>query len=62
MCADDNAVKQSIESSISDVDSVQHLFHPVPATGWYKLCVQFQRQVAEATQPYALAWWTVTTR
>ena len=59
MRADDNDVKQSIWSSTSDVDSVQHLFHPVPSTGRYKIRVQFQRQVNEATQPYALAWWTV---
>jgi hypothetical protein len=58
MRADDNDVNQSIWSSISDVDSVQHLFHPVPETGRYKLRVQFQRQVNEATQPYAIAWWT----
>lgn len=62
MRADDTDVKQSLWSSISDVDSVQHIFHPVPVTGRYKLRVQFQRQVNDATQPYAIAWWTVPSR
>jgi len=62
MRADDNDVKQSLWSSISDVDSVQHLFHPVPATGRYKIRVQFHRQVNNPIQPYALAWWTVPAR
>ncbi|HEY9800349.1 MAG TPA: S8 family serine peptidase [Leptolyngbyaceae cyanobacterium] len=48
-------------SSISEIDSVEHIFCPVPANGNYKIRVQFQKQVNEATQPYALAWWTVPT-
>ncbi|PSB25873.1 peptidase S8 and S53 subtilisin kexin sedolisin [Stenomitos frigidus ULC18] len=62
MRVEDTDVSQSIWSGISDVDSVQHIFHPVPATGRYKLRVQFQRQVNEPIQPYALAWWTVPAR
>ncbi|WP_242040381.1 S8 family serine peptidase [Anabaena subtropica] len=46
-------------SSISEIDSVEHIFCPVPANGNYKIRVQYQKQVNEATQPYALAWWTV---
>lgn len=46
-------------SSISQIDSVEHIFCPVPAAGNYKIRVQFRQQVNEATQPYALAWWTV---
>jgi hypothetical protein len=46
-------------SSISDVDSVEHIFCPVPATGNYKIRVQSRQKVNEATQAYALAWWTV---
>jgi hypothetical protein len=46
-------------TSNSDVDSVQHIFCPVPVTGKYKIRVQFQKQVNEPHQPYALAWWTV---
>ncbi len=49
-------------TSISDVDSVQHIFCPVPTTGNYKIRVQFSQQVNEATQPYALAWWSVPAR
>ncbi|MBF2008828.1 hypothetical protein PCC6912_38730 [Chlorogloeopsis fritschii PCC 6912] len=46
-------------SSISEVDSVEHIFCPVPAQGNYKIRVQFRTQVNTATQSYALAWWTV---
>ena len=49
-------------SSISEVDSVQHIFCPVPATSNYKIRVQFRHKVNESTQPYALAWWTVSAR
>jgi hypothetical protein len=46
-------------SSISPIDSVEHIFCPVPANGNYKIRVQFRQQVNAPTQPYALAWWTV---
>ncbi len=59
MRAEDNDPAQSIWSSESDFDSVQHIFHQIPATGRYKIRVQFAKQVNEDTQPYALAWWTV---
>ena len=45
--------------SVSEIDSVEHIFCPVPTNGNYKIRVQFQKQVNEASQPYALAWWTV---
>ncbi|MEA5620080.1 S8 family serine peptidase [Cronbergia sp. UHCC 0137] len=45
-------------SSISQIDSVEHIFCPVPTKGNYKIRVQFRQQVNEPTQPYALAWWT----
>lgn len=57
--ADDNGNANAICSSMSQVDSVEHIFCPVPATGNYKIRVQFQHKVNEATQPYALAWWTI---
>jgi hypothetical protein len=57
--AESNKAAASICSSISDVDSVEHIFCPVPTTGNYKIRVQFRQQVNEATQPYAIAWWTV---
>ncbi len=59
MRAEDNDISKSIWSSQSDVDSVEHIFHQIPATGRYKIRVQFRQQVNENTQPYALAWWTV---
>ncbi|MBD2449611.1 S8 family serine peptidase [Nostoc sp. FACHB-152] len=46
-------------SSISPIDSVEHIFCPVPANGNYKIRVQFRQKVNLASQPYALAWWTV---
>lgn len=45
-------------TSISEVDSVEHIFCPVPTTGKYKIRVQFSQKVNTAIQPYALAWWT----
>jgi Subtilase family len=45
-------------ASISEVDSVEHIFCPVPTTGKYKIRVQYKQQVNEPKQPYALAWWT----
>lgn len=58
MRVEDNDTTNSIWSSESDVDSVQHIFHQIPATGRYKIRVVFRKQVNEDTQPYALAWWT----
>ncbi len=56
--AESNNAPSSICTSISEVDSVEHIFCPVPITGKYKIRVQFSQQVNEASQPYALAWWT----
>jgi Subtilase family len=53
-----NNVPNIFCTSISEVDSVEHIFCPVPRSGKYKIRVQFSRQVNRATQPYALAWWT----
>lgn len=57
--ADDNDVRHSIAASISDVDSVEHIFHRVPQTGRYKIRIYFRDRVNEPVQPYALAWWTM---
>ncbi|OUL32094.1 S8 family serine peptidase [Nostoc sp. 106C] len=46
-------------SSISQVDSVEHIFCPIPANGNYKIRIQMRQQVNEPSQPYALAWWTL---
>ncbi|HEY9669577.1 MAG TPA: S8 family serine peptidase, partial [Coleofasciculaceae cyanobacterium] len=59
MPANEDDPHKSVCSSISEVDSVQHIFCPVPAAGRYKIRVQYRQQVNEPFQPYALAWWTV---
>lgn len=46
-------------ASISQVDSIEHIFCRIPAAGNYKIRVQFRQKVNTATQPYALAWWSV---
>jgi subtilisin family serine protease len=61
MPADSDDISQSVWSSVSEVDSVEHIFYQIPETGRYKLRVISQQQVHnEPTQPYALAWWTVS--
>ena len=62
MRAEDDDPADSIWASVSEVDSVEHIFHPIPATGRYKIRVLYRQQVNQATQPYALAWWTVPAR
>jgi hypothetical protein len=59
MSADqDNNTKYTC-ASLSDTDSIEHIFCPVPQTGHYKIRVQYRQRVNDASQPYALAWWTV---
>ncbi|MGF1480637.1 MAG: S8 family serine peptidase [Cyanophyceae cyanobacterium] len=55
---EENPVRSAC-ASYSRADSVEHIFCPVPATGRYKIRVQYRQQVNQATQPYAIAWWTV---
>jgi hypothetical protein len=62
MRAEDTDAKRSLWSSVSDVDSMEHIFHKIPATGRYKIRVQFKQLVHAAPQSYALAWWSVPTR
>ncbi|NJL85097.1 MAG: S8 family serine peptidase [Leptolyngbyaceae cyanobacterium SM1_1_3] len=60
MPADADDISQSIWSSVSAADSVEHIFFPIPATGRYKLRVVYRQQVNdELQQRYALAWWAV---
>lgn len=60
MAADEDDVAQSIWSSESPEDSVEHIFHRIPTTGRYKLRVVYHQAVHdEPIQPYALAWWAV---
>jgi len=60
--ADKDNIRDSVAASISDVDSVEHVFNQVPATGRYKIRVVYRTQVNEPVQPYAIAWWTVPAR
>ncbi|HIK26738.1 MAG: S8 family serine peptidase [Oscillatoriaceae bacterium SKW80] len=62
MRVEDDNPAASISSSISAVDSIEHIFFPIPQTARYKIRVQFRQQVNQPTQPYALAWWTVPAR
>jgi hypothetical protein len=55
---DGNTAVTQTCASTSAVDSVEHIFCEVPQTGRYKIRVQYNRQVNEAEQPYAIAWWT----
>lgn len=62
------STSQSIWSSRSSVDSVEHIFHRIPQTGRYKLRVQSsqaqpdQIQSSPSDQSYALAWWGAAAR
>jgi hypothetical protein len=60
MRAEEDDIANSVWSSESEVDSLEHIFYQIPETGRYKLRVIYQQQVHdELTQPYALAWWAV---
>lgn len=59
MPAEASDTRKSIWSSVSPVDSVEHIFHRIRTTGRYKIRVKYRQKVNEAEQPYALAWWTV---
>jgi hypothetical protein len=59
MHAEDNNIDRSLWSSISSVDSVQHIFHQISTPGKYKIRVYFRKAVNLPNQAYALAWWTV---
>lgn len=59
MAVDGKQASSKVCASVSKVDSVEHIFCPVPSTGRYKISVQYSKQVNKATQPYGLAWWTV---
>ncbi|MEL6321845.1 MAG: peptidase S8 and S53 subtilisin kexin sedolisin, partial [Cyanobacteria bacterium J06626_14] len=59
MPVDATRTRDSVWSSVSEVDSVEHIFHRIPETGRYKIRVVYNDQVNDAEQPYALAWWGV---
>ncbi len=61
----DREVGQSLWSSVSRVDNVEHIFFQIPTTGRYKLRVVFHRDFHPnhastlSPQRYGLAWWAV---
>nr|WP_315862106.1 S8 family serine peptidase [Picosynechococcus sp. NKBG15041c] len=59
--ADTNDLGEAVCRSTSPVDSVEHIFCPVPQTGKYKVRVVYAEQANQASQDYAIAWWTATT-
>jgi hypothetical protein len=60
MRAEDEDLADSVWSSVSAVDSVEHIFTQIPATGRYKLRVVYRQQIEdELAQDYAIAWWAV---
>lgn len=54
--ADD--LDEAICHSNSAVDSVEHIFCPIPQTDSYKVRVVYQNRQNTETQNYAIAWWT----
>jgi subtilisin family serine protease len=59
---DEKDSDESVCSSISEVDSVEHIFCPIPKAGRYKIRVEYRDKVNEKSQSYGLAWWTVSQR
>ncbi len=57
--SEQDVAKKAIWSSVSDVDSLEHIFYQIPKTGRYKIRVYYKQRVHENTQDYAIAWWTV---
>lgn len=58
MRSQDTDISQSIWSSTSQVDNLQHIFVKIPTTGKYKLRVVFKSpQTNTISQRYGLAWW-----
>jgi subtilisin family serine protease len=60
MPVDETNTAKSTCTSVSAVDSVEHIFCPIPQSGRYKIRVQYRQQINQEIQPYALAWWTVS--
>jgi Subtilase family len=57
--SEQDVAKKAIWSSVSGVDSLEHIFYQIPKTGRYKIRVYYKQRVHENTQDYAIAWWTV---
>lgn len=60
MPVDEDDISASVGSSISQVDSTEHIFTQIPRSGRYKLRVVYNQNVApDDAQDYAVAWWGV---
>lgn len=57
--ADADSTSDRIWSSVSEVDSTEHIFYPIPETGRYKIRVVYRDRANAPTQAYALAWWAM---
>ena len=55
----ENYTINSVCASVSEADSVEHIFCRLPQTGRYKIRVDYRQPINKKTQPYALAWWTI---
>ena len=55
--ADTDDISDSVWSSASTEDSLEHIFIPIPETGRYKLRVVQKKTSLREAQPYSLAWW-----
>ena len=54
----DTDISQSIWSSVSQIDNLQHIFIKIPTSGKYKLRVVFKSPTTNSpSQRYGLAWW-----
>ena len=59
MSADTNHTIESVCASRSQVDSLEHIFCPIPETGRYKIRVDYSQKVNRKVQFYGLAWWSL---
>ncbi|MGD1854855.1 MAG: S8 family serine peptidase [Leptolyngbyaceae cyanobacterium] len=60
MPIDEEDTANSIWSSVSSVDSLEHIFYKIPQSGRYKLRVVYKQQLTpKEPQSYGLAWWGV---
>ncbi len=61
MRSPDTDISQSVWSSVSQVDNLQHIFIKIPTTDRYKLRVIFKSsRTNTSNQRYGLAWWAKT--
>jgi len=58
MRSSDTDISQSVWSSVSHIDNLQHIFIKIPTTDKYKLRVIFKfSRTNSSNQRYGLAWW-----